>query len=184
MSEANPRRGRTSPRRGLLNRGLAPVRLNWLRAVRSASGAKYLAAGLALGVFLGCIPTFFIHVPIAWVAAAILRVSRLGAVVGVFISNPFTAVPLYTFTFVIGQWMWPPEPGHPLADLRAILADPALLGSMGWDDLLRWMIGSTALGIVLGGLTYETTRRWATRYMAAREMRRRRQHEPEGFRGP
>lgn len=171
------RRGRTSPRRSLWSRPLAPVRLNWLRAVRSAHGARYLAGGLALGVFLGCIPTFFIHVPIAWVIAALLRVSRLGAVVGVFISNPITAVPLYTFTFVVGQWMWPPAAGHVLADLGAILKDPVLLGTLGAPDLMRWMLGSSAVGILLGGLTFEGTRRWAKGYMARRDARRHRQHE-------
>ncbi len=158
------------PPRRLLARLVAPVRLNWLRAVRSADGARFLSGGLGMGVFIACLPIFILHIPLAIIVAWILRVSRLATLVGVFVANPLTIVPLYSFTYLIGSMLMPQEAGGP--DLLGLIRDPSRFATLGWDDLGRWFLGSSVVGVVLGTVVFEAARRWATRQLALRAARR------------
>lgn len=72
------------------------------RFVKLHGEPERLARGLALGILIGFTPTMGIQMPIALVVAAILRQSKIAALIGVWISNPLSAPFLYGFTYVLG----------------------------------------------------------------------------------
>jgi uncharacterized protein (DUF2062 family) len=155
-------------KRSLLGRLLAPMRLNWYRAVRSAEGSRYLAGGLGLGVFIAAFPLSFLHFPITWVLAELCRVSKSAATAGVMISNPLTIVPIFVFTTWVGLMVTPGSEQSVMLDPFMAAEDPDLMSKLGWSDLSIVLIGATTVGVVFGALTYA----FAVRWIAGRAARR------------
>jgi len=60
------------------------------------------ARGIAVGVFSGCFPLFGFQTFIGIFLASFVKGNHLLAVVGTWISNPFTYLPLYWFNYKIG----------------------------------------------------------------------------------
>ena len=62
---------------------------------------------IAWGVFLGCVvamtPTLGLQILLYVSLATLLRVNKLSGIPILFISNPFTAVPLYGFCWWVGN---------------------------------------------------------------------------------
>lgn len=61
-----------------------------------------IAMAFALGVFLGISPLLGLHTIGAFFLAWLLKLNRLVAIVGVYITNPWTIVPIYTFCIWVG----------------------------------------------------------------------------------
>jgi uncharacterized protein (DUF2062 family) len=53
-----------------------------------------------MGVFIGMSPLLGIHTVLGLFAASVLRLNRLITLVGVYVTNPWTIVPIYSF----GTW--------------------------------------------------------------------------------
>ena len=166
-------------KRSIRDRLLAPIRLNWYRAVRSTEGSRYLAGGLALGVFIAAFPLSFLHFPITWLMAEVCRVSKSAATAGVMLSNPLTIVPIFVFTTWVGLLVTPGSEQSVMIHPLMAAEDPDLLSKLGWSDLSIVLIGATTVGVVFGALTYAFAVRWiATR--AARRSSYRRAGTAEG----
>jgi hypothetical protein len=65
---------------------------------------RSVAGGLALGLFVGFIPTLG-QMFVAAALAILLRVNLPVSVMGVWISNPLTIAPLYFFVYKVGAWL-------------------------------------------------------------------------------
>lgn len=61
-----------------------------------------IALAFALGVFMGISPLLGLHTIGAFFLAWVLKLNRLVAVVGVFVTNPWTIAPIYTFCTWVG----------------------------------------------------------------------------------
>ena len=61
-----------------------------------------IARGVALGTLIGMTPTVGIQMTLSVIFATICRANRLAAVALVWISNPFTMVPIYWFDYWFG----------------------------------------------------------------------------------
>ncbi len=64
-----------------------------------------VALGFALGLFIGLSPTFGVQIFLACVLAYLFRVNLPFALLGVLITNPFTAAPIYAFELKLGLWL-------------------------------------------------------------------------------
>ena len=103
--------------------------------------------GIGLGVFSGCFPLFGLQAILAVVLASICKANRLLAVIGTWISNPFTYIPLYWFNHKVGSLF-----------LRLISVFVYFtvfnLGTyypQGWFSFsFRLFLGSTIVGFLLG----------------------------------
>lgn len=79
----------------------------WVRAILRLHDTPHsIALGTAVGVFVGLTPTFGIQMllvlAIAFLARPFFRFNRFAALVAVYISNPFTMVPVYWFNYQVG----------------------------------------------------------------------------------
>lgn len=118
-------------------------------------GAGRDAAAVALGVFIGCLPVYGLHLLICWALALALRVNRLKVYLAANISNPLVAPWLLFAEIEAGAWL---RRGtfHAVAPHAIKNSDAAIFGG----DLL---VGSLVVGAVLAAAaathTYTVLRR-------------------------
>lgn len=79
------------------------TRLHLLRALRENASPSRTALGLALGAFIGIVPSFMVGAPLAFFLAGRLGWNRAAAVAGSVLSmNPLTAPLLYSLSAWLG----------------------------------------------------------------------------------
>ena len=129
----------------------------------------HIAMSFAFGVFWGMSPLLGIHTLGAFFTAWLLRLNRFVALVGVFITNPWTFVPIYTFSLWVGAKLMGIKQILPEVGWKSI----SLLQVMEWlkrlisepknfIDLITellplikaFFIGSFAVGVVAAVLSY------------------------------
>lgn len=139
--------------------------LRWVLRLRSSP--RSIAGGLGLGMFIAFTPTVGIQIILAIIAATICNVNRAATIAPVWITNPVTVAPVYTFNYWLGTFIWP---GPPLADVKELFTNlgtalthlqfwdmkEALLAmlQLSTDILIPLLIGSIEVGVVSGILTY------------------------------
>lgn len=118
-----------------------------LRQVISASDApKKIAVSFAVGVFIGMSPILGLHTVLGLLLAWLLRLNKFVTIVGVYITNPWTIVPIYTFATWAGA---------------RILGINCRIPLISWNDmtlislmkdlkpfLLPFFFGTTVVGLV------------------------------------
>lgn len=73
------------------------------RLCRIKGTPRHIAAGFALGIFVGMTPFLGLHIVIAVFLATVLNWSKIGAFLGVQITNVVTAPFFYGFTYWVGS---------------------------------------------------------------------------------
>lgn len=66
---------------------------------------KRLAASFAVGVFIGVSPLIGAHTLLGFVVSYLFRLNKPVTLTGVYVTNPWTVVPIYTFTTWTGAKM-------------------------------------------------------------------------------
>ncbi len=61
-----------------------------------------VATSFAIGVFIGMSPVLGLHTALGLVVAWIFRLNKFVTMIGVFVTNPWTIIPIYTFSTWIG----------------------------------------------------------------------------------
>ncbi len=61
-----------------------------------------LAIAFAVGIFIGMSPLLGLHTVLGIAIAWAFRLNRLVTITGVFVTNPWTIVPIYTFSTWVG----------------------------------------------------------------------------------
>ena len=90
----------------------------WLVALRGSPEA--IAGGVAIGMFVAFTPTIGFQMVIAAFLATLLRANRPVAVAMVWLTNPFTAPPVFIATYWVGTFF---RSGPPIAEVYALLSD-------------------------------------------------------------
>lgn len=115
----------------------------WMRRQEGSPGHQ--ARGLAIGVFIGCLPIFGLQMLVSLGLASSVRGNRFLAMAGTWISNPVTNLPLFWFSYQLGSLLMGPGPaGSNLKDLN-----PNNLAGLGWAFSSRLMLGSVLVGGLL-----------------------------------
>lgn len=115
---------------------------------------RSVAGGLGIGVFVAFIP-LPAQMLIAAALSLWLRVNLPLAVATVWITNPLTMPAIFYFTYRVGSWMLSSWPFDLLIDLSP--ADDWYLRNLGsYGGAL--LIGSLAVGVIAGLLTYGVMR--------------------------
>ena len=134
-----------------------------------------LALGMALGIFIGMLPIMGIQMAVVTIVAFPFKANLKAAVLGVWISNPVTFIPLYWANYQFGllffhkrevsmeqfssiisgasEWNW-----------TSIKQSFFNLVDLGSDIMIPLWGGSAILAVGLGILTYIVTYRWVIYY--------------------
>ena len=159
---------------------------HWLKRTRALNGEpRYVAMGMAIGIFVSATPTIPFQTLIAVALSFIMRGSKAAAAVGVWLSNPITFPVFYlasykTGTFLFGMTGLQDIAGQTTADLV----------KSGINITIAAILGGIFIGIILAVGAYFITHRIVTK-IRSREKRsrallgRRRKTEnpssPKGF---
>lgn len=170
---------RRSPRR-IFDRLTARLRLNWYRAIRGDEGSRYLAGGLALGIFVSVYPLSVLQLPLAWGLAWLFRVSQVSAAAGVMISNPLTIAPIFVFTTSVGLMVTPGAETSAMMQPLALIESPEVRASLGVHDLTIILVGATVVGLISAALTYWLGLRWIAAWRARRLAYRKLSYRDQG----
>ncbi|NCD24557.1 MAG: DUF2062 domain-containing protein [Deltaproteobacteria bacterium] len=151
---------------------LRSFRYGYLRIVRIKAPAESIALGLALGVFVGCMPLLSLQMVVAVFLALLLRASKVAAALGTWWTNPFNWAIVFPLFYMLGRVFVPGEV-VPLAMSELTQAGLTELFQRGGKWLLITSLGGTIAGIPLAMATYFFTLRAVRMYHNVRAVRRR-----------
>lgn len=164
--------------RGL--RWLGPL-LNQPRLWRASR--RGVAAGLAVGVFFGLLVPIA-QIPLAAVAAVLLRANLPAAVGSTLVTNPFTFAPLYYAAYHLGEWLLGRRVDVAAGDLELEqAAGQTSTGFAAWMELvssigLPLAVGLTVLASALSLLLYFAVHwAWRLRIVNAWQNRRKKRQK-------
>ena len=117
-----------------------------LSLFRNQNGSPFFnAKGIAIGVFSGCFPFFGFQTLIGLFFAKIAKGNIVLAVIGTWISNPFTYVPLYYFNYKVGS-IFLNNSSNKIIEKNLVIYD---LWEKGSIFSLRLLLGSFCVGLLL-----------------------------------
>ena len=139
-----------------------------------------IAWGVALGLFVAVTPTLGVQMLIAGALAWLLRGNKAVAVTVVWVSNPYTALPIYWFDYFIGSWLiegpavdwnWFLGVFHPEVELGSFEYLQYVYGKF---SEIFWPLctGSILVGMVSAAISYPLTYRAVVRYRRFRQKRK------------
>ena len=126
-----------------------------------------VAAGWALGVFIGCSIPFGLQLIIAVPLAMMMRVSKLGATLGTFVTNPVSIFIIYPAqTYVTNKLFF----GGSLAFSKLLQTEWtwAAVRRLGAEAMASFFLGGILLAIVLTPIAYFTVRHVVVRQRSRR----------------
>lgn len=168
----------------------AHVARTWLRTRRfiaqkvlhTGDSPHAVALGTAIAVFIAFLPLIGLQTVLAIGLAALFRANKAVCIPVVWITNPFTAVPIYSVCLVVGRLLLATPVD--IADVSVLhrlreLEQLGLLNAELWLNLLKILlslgadlwVGCAVVGVVAAGLSYLGAR-WGV--VAYREQRRQR----------
>ncbi|MGO9612210.1 MAG: DUF2062 domain-containing protein [Dissulfurispiraceae bacterium] len=124
-----------------------------LRAVLSTKDSpKKIALSFSVGIFIGMSPLLGLHTVLGIFVAWAFRLNKFVTVIGLYITNPWTVVPIYTFATWIGARLL--GMNHIIPDLdRSAISFSYILREM---EPLIWpfIFGTTLCGFIAAGIGY------------------------------
>lgn len=111
-----------------------------------------IALGVAIGIFVGLTPTMGIQMVISAIIATFCGANRIAAISMVYITNPLTAIPIYTSIYYFGSFLLGIEHQGFSRILKKIISQENTLDkfkmiiSQGWAVQLPLWFGAIIVG--------------------------------------
>ena len=140
------------------------------KMVREPLPPEDIAAGWALGMFIGCSVPFGMQLVVSIPLAMMMRVSKIGATLGTFITNPVSIFFIYPAqTFVVNKMLF----GGSLTYSRIAETEWtwAAVRKLGAEAMASFFLGGFFLAIVLTPITYIVVRRLVVAHRMRKEKR-------------
>jgi uncharacterized protein (DUF2062 family) len=124
-----------------------------------------IARGIAVGLWIAFTPFLGLHMILALALAALFRANKALAVLFVWISNPFTLLPIYgsaylTGRFLVGQFhpslLQPEQAGDLLGELFSFSKMMTCLHSTAFWEEMAVVFGKIGLEVIVGGFVLGT----------------------------
>lgn len=139
--------------------------LRWLMKLRSSPRA--IAGGFALGTFIAFTPTVGLQIILAICFSTLFNWNRPAAILPVWVSNPVTIPPIFTFNYFIGQKIWGGPPVSEVSQLFITIGTTmarldfwdfeklmhSLLG-LGMELIIPLCLGSCIVGLIAATIVY------------------------------
>ncbi len=121
------------------------------------NSAHSIAMGLAIGVFIGLLPIFgFQMIPVVAISIR-FKINKLAAIAGVWVTNPFTFIPIYSFNYWVGQKVMAFRT-EDIKTFKNFLTSTNFtwetLSNLGYSTLLPLVVGSLLNGAVFSLIVY------------------------------
>jgi uncharacterized protein (DUF2062 family) len=145
----------------------------WINSFRGLDDRPYaIALGASIGTFIAFTPTIGIQTFLAFFGATLFRVSRPAAIIPVWISNPLTIGPIFTFTYWVGMRLWPGggsgfelfQPAEVYATGVGVMGVTTAAVQYSGNLLLTLIVGGCAVGLFCAVITYPCVKLLAERW--------------------
>ena len=131
------------------------------KMVRDPLPPEDVAAGWALGMFVGCAIPFGLQLVVSVPLAMMMRVSKIGATVGTLITNPVTIFFIYPAqTWVMYNILFG---NREMGELPTEWTRQSVMALSG-PVIISFFLGGLALALILSPITYFTVKRVVIRY--------------------
>lgn len=111
-----------------------------------------ISLAFSVGILIGMSPLFGIHTILGLVASSVFRLNRLVTIAGVYVTNPWTIIPIYTFSTWVGAKCLGISKILPEVDWRNITFT-ALLNDFS-PLLIPFIVGTALVGVVASLASY------------------------------
>ena len=147
------------------------MRLLRRKIVRERLPPEDIAGGWALGMFVGCAIPFGLQLVISIPLAMMFRVSKLGATLGTFITNPVTIFFIYPAqTFLVNKLLFNGSLTYEkLAETEWTWVAVRRLGA---EAMASFFLGGILLAIIMTPVTYFVVKGVVVRARARRAKRK------------
>jgi uncharacterized protein len=125
-------------------------RLELIRSIKDTPHRISLA--FALGVFIGMSPFLGIHTVLGILVAWLFRLNKLATIIGVYVTNPYTIIPIYTFGTWVGVKCLGINTFIPAIDWRHISVS-TLMNEFS-SVLKPFIVGTLLIGVLAAILSY------------------------------
>jgi len=145
--------------------GLKKIRDKLHEAINEETSANSLAAGFAVGVFFSFTPLVSLHMVLALLVAIIFRLSKVAAVAGAWVNNPYTMPFVFYACFRLGKkilGMHVPTPVFDQFQLATILKAAKIYAA-------PLFLGTTIVGALAAVAAYVIVYRIVVKVKSARQ---------------
>ncbi len=139
----------------------------WHRLVRLNASPHTVAFGFAIGVFMSFSPFLGFHLALSGLFAWLLRGNIPASLIGNFLGNPVTYVPMWAAVYQVGALMLGKSSTAEVIDLTSLTFGAAI----NWDWFLTYLAGSIPVGILAGLVFYFPVKKGVAGFQAARRER-------------
>jgi len=144
-----------------------------------------IALGVCIGLFAGLSPLYGLQIAVAFLLALLLRGSKIAAILSVWVTNPLTMIPIYSFTYWVGSKIlsspvreksfrefirycirhlrW-----EKADEARTVIAEVLRLGR---DILPPLFVGGLAVAALSSLIVYPLVKKIVKRFRSARSLR-------------
>lgn len=129
-----------------------------------------IAAGWALGMFIGCSVPFGLQLLISIPLAMMMRVSKLGATLATFITNPVTIFVIYPAqTFIVNKILF----GGSLTFSKLMNMEWTWVSvrRLGAEAMVSFFLGGFLFAIIMTPITYFVVRHVVVRHRERRQLK-------------
>lgn len=131
--------------------------------VREKMSAEDIAAGWALGMFVGCSIPFGLQLIVSVPLAMMMRVSKIGATFGTLITNPVTIFFIYPAqTYLMNKVLF--DGSLSFDKLMAIEWTFEAVRQLGAEVMVSFFLGGLALSMIMTPITYFSVKWIVKRY--------------------
>ncbi len=116
-----------------------------------------IAIAFAVGVFFSFTPLFGLHTFLGLTVAFIFGLNRVALLLGLFVNNPWTLVPIYAAAIYVGGLFlgFPPLASVPEFAWKEVFHSRFWVGlARHWRLLMPLLLGSTILSFVFAAISY------------------------------
>lgn len=108
---------------------------------------RAIAMGATIGTFVALTPTFGFQIIPTIVIASLLKGNRIVALIMIFISNPITVIPIYSFSFYLGTLFLPNFENARMTSIIKVIKDFNFkdFANIGIESLVTLWVGSLFL---------------------------------------
>ena len=130
-----------------------------------------VAAGWALGMFVGCAVPFGLQLVVSVPLAMMMRVSKVGATLGTLLTNPVTIWFIYPAqTWLVNKVLF--GGSLSLSNLMDVEWTWEAVRKLGAEAMASFFLGGLLLAIVMTPLTYFAVKRIVVSHRARKEAKR------------
>lgn len=122
------------------------------RLLRLREDPHAIARGFAVGVFAGCLPLLGLQFLISLLLSFLVRGNNFTALLGTWISNPFTYIPLFLFNFQVGKLILGFSVDNQGLEFDWQSWDN--FAEMGTDIAVTLLFGSVVVGFTFSAIAY------------------------------